>query len=202
MRPTRFLLFAALALGPPAHADDFTCSLTDPQGDANLSASQGFVAEPYQDIVRSGIARRGQLVLFTMDVAAPIPEVTELKSRNGVPVWAWGISRSYPLAPSGFGGLMFSVDVRPDGRQYRAEFVDGRPSSLSGGQRFTWKVSLKIRGSRVTVAVPATLFEDPEGDLYWGAWTWALPGNDPKGARQLDVAPVGAATCSWTTSRP
>ena len=190
----RALFLLLLAPCTVEGSPDFRCSNPDPKGDARVSATEGFTGAPCQDVLRSGIARSGSTVTFSMDVAAPIELATKQKRIDGRLLWMWGIStdagspKGYPLGPTEEGQLEYWVDVYWDGKRFASEFVDRR-------RNITRDVPFRIRGRNVSVTVDSKMLGDP-ASFHWGSSTWywqVSRGSD--GLHKLDAAPVGGLAC-------
>ena len=76
----------------PAFASTYNCSTPDPVGDTSDSPGLGFAGEAYQDIVASRIQRTSDELIFSMQLAAPIPAAPRLKNPNGLLLWMWGMN--------------------------------------------------------------------------------------------------------------
>lgn len=199
--PVVFAFALSCLMQAVVSAADFNCFVTDPIGDATVSSGQGFVGEPYQDIVRSEVSRTGTSITFAMDLAAPIPAAPEVKTGNGRILWMWGVStgpdapQGYPLGAGVAGVLEFWIDVNWNGKSFSAEFVDRRPS-LTGGDPIITVVPFTMVGSHVGVTVDSSRLGDP-ASFSWGSSTWALPASHIGNTdlHKLDAAPIGGLRC-------
>jgi len=134
-----FLSGLALCWSAAAIATDYACSITDPAGDPVLSPGQGHDGDGYQDILVTRIERSGHLLVFSMDVAAPIPTTPGRKNPNGSLLWMWGMNtgpgvpQGFPLSPGLAGLLEFWIHVAWDGSDFDAVVIDRRPALEHGG---------------------------------------------------------------------
>jgi hypothetical protein len=128
------MCISALALCSTAtsFARDFSCAVFDPAGDPTLSPGLGFDGEASQDILRTGIDRTTGAIIFSMEVAAPIPDVPRLRTPNGLLLWMWGmntgpgIPRGFPLAPVSQGSSISGFILLGTARNF-AEVIDRSP---------------------------------------------------------------------------
>jgi hypothetical protein len=183
-------------------AGDYNCTVVDPAGDAFLSPGHGFDGEAFQDILVTGIERTTDEVVFSMTLAAPIPEVPRIKTGNGLMLWMWGMNtapgvpKGFPLSPGLAGLLEFWIHLAWDGEDFYAEVIDRRPGTL-GGEPIVTPVEFVISGDTISVIAPANLFDDPQ-EFRWGSSTWLWSTHlATAAAHVVDRAPDGpAATCT------
>lgn len=189
-----------LCLTSIGSAQDFSCSVTDDVGDPVLSPGRGFDGASYQDIVRTSIERTGEIVTFTMEVAASVPDAPTLKTPNGLLLWMWGMNtapgvpRGFPLSRGLAGLLDFWIHVSWDGTEWEAIVIDRRPAAIQGGEPLVTPVPFEVQDNVVTVTAPASLFGDPES-FHWGSstWIWSSP-LGTAAAHVVDRAPNGPAS--------
>ena len=140
---------------------------TDPVGDAL------FHAPAYADVVAGTVAQDGGTYVFTMTVAAPIPETPRLTA-PGVQALRWAMAldldpttnpagwpaapgdprSAQALAPEGFMAVIW------DGSAFSAAWFDRRPL-LTGGTFTMTSVPFEIEGATVTVWMDGDLIDNP-----------------------------------------
>ncbi len=174
---------ALLMIAQPASAGAMI--VEDPVGDAG-SVGNGLVAQGYQDIVEEGLAKKGGAYVFSMKMAAPVPE--DPISSNGIKAmfWAWGIDYdpnvyygAWPLPPGWPTIVEFHISIMWDGNAFRAAVADHRPL-LTGGDEVFWEVPFVIKGDELSVTVKAWMLGDVK-EFFWGTstsiWLAQLVGN-------------------------
>jgi hypothetical protein len=188
---------------PLASAAPVTCAaVTDPQGDAVASDGSGVRGEPYQDIVRAEVCKKGGRFVFVMDVGGPLPAGPVGPGETILQEWSWNINSDPATFPAGFpfpdGSAAppeFIVWVLWDGRTFTASVIDRRPLLAGRDARIT-PAPFHIEGATVKVWVGAGLLGKPEA-FAWIARTnnWPSPPgtSDPQ---TLDRAP-DAAPAPW-----
>lgn len=190
----------ALCFTSVGHAQDFSCSVTDNVGDPVLSPGRGFDGASYQDIVETAIERSGDVVAFTMEVAASIPDAPAVTTPNGRLLWMWGMNTA-PGVPKGFplgrglaGLLDFWIHVSWDGTEWGAIVIDRRPAAIHGGEPVVTAVPFQVNDTVVTITAPASLFDLPP-TFNWGSstWIWSAP-LGTTAAHVVDRAPNGPAS--------
>lgn len=194
------MILSTLLFPPSSFASSLKCSVTDPAGDPDLSPGTGFDGAAYQDILTTGIELQGKTLVFSMEVAAPIPAAPALQSGNGRLLWMWGMStgpgapQGFPIAPGVVGALEFWIDVQWDGTRFSGEVVDRRPA-LTGGDPIVTSVPFTVEGTRVTLTAPASLFGDLQR-FRWGSstWMWSSSHLGTSSSHVVDRAPNGAAS--------
>ena len=200
------LAISALAFCPTAtsFARDFSCAVVDPAGDPTLSPGRGFDGAAYQDILRTAIDGTEGAIIFSMEVAAPIPDVPRLKTPHGLLLWMWGmntgpgIPQGFPLAPGVAGLLDFWIHLAWNGEKFYAEVIDRRPA-LQGGVPLVTQVPFVIAGTTVSVIASPSLFDDPQ-EFHWGSSTWIWPTHlGTTSAHVVDRAPNGPASACPTS---
>jgi len=196
-------IFAAIVMSfsllTSSFAREYRCSVSDPVGDATDAPGLGFNGEAYQDMVKSGIERTTGAVVFSMEVAAPIPSVPQLRTPNGLLLWMWGMNTGsafpfgYPLPPHQAGLLEFWVHLAWNGQSFYAEVIDRRPT-LQGGAPIVTSVPFIVDGRSVKVIAASSLFDDPP-EFRWGSTTWIWNTHlGANGAHSVDRAPDSHVT--------
>jgi hypothetical protein len=192
------------SVSSPSFAREYRCSVTDPIGDPTDAPGLGFTGEAYQDMVQSGIERTPGAVVFSMEVAAPIPSAPQLRTPNGLLLWMWGMNTGsafplgYPLPPGQAGLLEFWVHLAWNGRNFYAEVIDRRPT-VQGGVPVVTPVPFLIDGRTVKVIASPSLFDDPP-EFRWGSTTWIWSTQlGSAGAHPVDRAPDSHVTTCTTS---
>jgi hypothetical protein len=167
---------AMLLVGSPVWSDALTSVITDPVGDFFSSCGEAATCQPYQDILRADVAKRGGMFLIGMTVAERIPDSPPLQQADEQIEWAWGLDTNPATFPKGFvlpPGLgdqyEFHVRVVWDGTIFTAMVIDRRPLLL-GEQAVVTPVPFKIKGADITVVVDESLIADPSS-FEWGSIT-------------------------------
>ena len=200
------LLVSALSIccTTTSFAGDLACEVTDPAGDPDLSPGHGFDGAPYQDILSTAIDRTDGTMVFSMEMAAAIPAVPDLRTPKGLLLWMWGmntnpgIPQGFPLSPGVAGLLDFWIHVVWDGTNFEAVVIDRRPA-LQGASPVITSVPFAIDGASVSVVAPSSLFDDPQ-NFNWGSSTWIWPTHlGTTAPKVVDRAPDGPASRCPTT---
>jgi hypothetical protein len=195
----RAAVVLSCSLVGPSFATNYNCSVTDPVGDATDSPGQGFAGEAYQDMVMSGIERTPDAVVFSMEVATPIPSAPHLKNPNGLLLWMWGMNTAstfpfgYPIPPGQPGLLEFWIHLAWNGQSYYAEVIDRRPT-VQGGAPVVTPVPFTIDDRTIRIFASPALFDDPQ-EFRWGSTTWSWSTHlGANGAHAVDRAPDNHVT--------
>jgi len=205
--PTALRNHPGIAFGAAA----LTSTITDPVGDVKDGVPG------WQDIVGASVAKQGQNLVFTMDLAAPVPDNPPLPSWADLMLWHFSLDTDPTAFPVGYPFTKNSAgwqDVMVDHRVYRSGFtdpydptsggdilVDRRPL-LTGGQVIITPIQLTIEGAKLTWVVDAALLPST---FQWAVGTVAAhAGGDVKnGYNNIlvpDVAPdifSGAPLATW-----
>ena len=191
------LVYLAMAHG---YAGEYRCELIDPAGDPTRSPGVGFDGDAHQDIVKTSITRSAGALVFSMELAAPIPAAPALRTPNGLMLWMWGMNTGpgvpsgFPLSPGLAGLLDFWIHLAWNGKEFYAQVIDRRPS-LQGGVPLVTTVPFVIVGNTVDVIALPSLFDDPP-EFRWGSSTWLWSTHlGTSAAHVVDRAPEGASTC-------
>ena len=140
----------------------------------------------YLDIVRAATTRKDRSFIFTLDLAAAVPDDPAADfpsgpdfvnvSLFGLDTDPTGVLLGYPFKEHTANPfeLFIAVSWNPTGSWglgtgFVGLLVDRRPL-LTGGQAVVRSVPFTIEGSRVTLVVDATLLGDP-ATFQWGAAT-------------------------------
>ncbi len=192
--------------------------VTDPAGDAawNLNTGPGSAAKApdYLDIVRAEVSKTAGRFVFTLDLAAPVPN--DPSSDPSLPSnldhigWEYGIDADtttfpvgYPFEPGSANLAEFYLGVNWNptgsfglGMGFDAFVIDRRPL-LQGGDAVTTPVDFSIEGTRLTIVVKATLIGDPT-TFRWIAFSHYCKEAHPKcKVVLLDVAPSDFNLVLW-----
>jgi len=176
--PIAFLMIAQPALAGAMVAED-------PIGDTNQVAN-GKRAPGYMDIVGEKLAKKGDVYVFSMEVAASVPDMPVLSQGVKAMFWNWAIDSDpnvyyggWPLPPGLLTWPEFHITIMCDGEKFSAHVVDHRPL-LTGGEEIFWEVPFVIKGSELSLTVGAWIIDDIT-EFSWGAstsvWTGELVGN-------------------------
>lgn len=194
-----FVFWICFTIGVPSIALDFHCIANDPDGDPTTSPGKGFDGPAYQDVLWTAIDRVGNDVVFSMEVAEPIPVAPDLRTPQGTRLWMWGMNtapgvpRGFPLSPGLTGLLEFWIHLAWDGHSFGAIVIDRRPG-LSGGQPLVTEVPFTINGAVIRLTAGAELFDLPES-FRWGTSTWFVPAHlGDTSLKVIDRVPDGPAT--------
>jgi hypothetical protein len=139
-----------------------SAEVTDPAGDAKNNAP------PWQDVLRSRIARDGNRFTFSARMAAALPaDPPAAPGGLGWYLWLWGVDVDGELAPAGYPfpnnhpvPFEFLVIFASDGEDYFAFVIDRRPLAV-GQDAITTPVPCRVNGASIDVFVDADLLDDP-----------------------------------------
>src|SRR5438552_50783 len=189
-----------------------TSVVLDAAGDATNKA------QDYQDIVRVEITKVGRIFVFTMELAAPLPDNPPVPPGSDMILWELVLDTDPTTFPVGYpftGASYFEFVV--EHRVYRPGFTDpvdptrsagflmDRRPLLTGGQATIIPIQLSIEGAKLTWVVDAALLGDPS-TFQWVAGTdsWSTSNQILKtgyiNKNFFDVAPEvfsGTPLATW-----
>ena len=165
------LTAAAAVAGAAAIEAAQSAEVTDPAGDVKNNT------EPWQDVLRVGLAREGHTFTFSIEVAEALPEdPPEASGGLGWYLWNWGIDVDPELAPEGWPFPKthawpgeFLVSFVSDGEEYFAFLADRRPLAI-GGEPIITVVPWRVDGAVIEVLIDAGLLDDP-AEFTWSGGT-------------------------------
>ena len=188
--PIAFLMIAQPALAGAMVAQDSI-------GDTNQVA-KGMRSPAYMDIVSEKLAKKGDVYVFSMKVAAPVPDKPVLLQGVKMMFWNWAIDfdpsvywGAWPLPPGWPTWPEFHIPIIWDGEKFSAFVIDHRPL-LTGGEDIFWEVPFVIKGSELSLTVDAWMIDDI-AEFSWGASTsiWIGQSDGTYGFFLIDYADVG-----------
>jgi hypothetical protein len=188
--------------------------ILDQAGDAAINKG----AQDYQDIVRVEITKVGTNFVFTMDLAAPVPDNPPVPSWADLIQWEFFLdtdqrcAMGYPFTKNTVSCFEFQVEHRvyrsgfsdPYDRTSSAGILVDRRPLFDGGQVIITPIQFTIEGARLTWVVNAASLGDPS-TFKWGSDVPAASaGDDVKNGYNnitvFDFAPdlnLGAAWATW-----
>jgi len=177
------LPIAFLMIAQPACAGAMVAK--DQIGDTNQVAN-GKRAPGYMDIVSEKLAKKGDVYVFSMEVADPVPDKPVLSQGVKMMLWNWAIDSdssvyygAWPLPPGLLTWPEFHISIMWDGEKFSARLVDHRPL-LTGGEEIFRELPFVVKGSELSLTVDAWMIGDI-AEFSWGAstsvWTGELVGN-------------------------
>ena len=145
----------------------------DPTGDLNCIGN-GKPAPGYMDIISEKLAKKGDVYVFSMKVAAPVPDDPDLSQGVKMIFWNWAIDYdpsvywgAWPLPPGWPTWPEFHIPIIWDGEEFSAVLIDHRPL-LTGGDDIFTELPFVIKGNELSLTVEAWMIDDiPE--FLWGA---------------------------------
>jgi len=150
----------------------------DPIGDLDSpwTHANGKPVPGYVDLVSEKLAKKGDSYVFSMTVAAPVPDKPDLTQGIKMWMWTWAIDYdpsiyygAWPMPPGLATWPEFHLPIIWDGEKLSAFVVDHRPL-LTGGEDIFWEVPFVIKGSELSLTVDAWMIDDI-AEFSWGSST-------------------------------
>ncbi len=188
------LVAATLMAAPLVSAAALTSVVTDPVGDAVLTP--GIAGPSYQDIVEASITLSHGQFIFTMDLAAPIPNSPPLLPPGTALIdWAWHLNTEptqapcgFPLAPATCFPFEFAIVIVWAGTSFTGILIDRRPL-LTEGNAIVTAVPFTIQGTEVTASVSGAMIGNPSSFLWTAVTAAWSAGFGTDSFHPVDLAP-------------